>query len=168
MADGALAAVKAVGRDKVGFINLAIDITPMCDCLMYSDRPIVPNIGVFASHDPVAIDCACIDMVSQAAGVPGSKAHEAGVLSPGVPKLPAAASSVGASDRLQINTGVRNGLGSEDYELVECQVPDPSYYRFQFDPRPVRQKFGKLFKEEPAFPPQGFKRAEKVDLSTLR
>lgn len=168
MADGALAVVKTVGRDKVGFVNLAIDATPACDCAMWSDRPVVNNIGVFASRDPVAIDCACRDMVNQAAGVVGSRAHETGVLAPGVPKLSSAASTVGASDGLQINTGVRNGLGSADYKLVDCHVPDPSYFRYQYDPRPVGQKFGSLFKKDPIFPAQGFKRAEKVDLSTLR
>ena len=50
IADGALGAVKAVGKEKCGFINLAIDISPRCDCVNFSDMPIVPNLGVFASY----------------------------------------------------------------------------------------------------------------------
>jgi hypothetical protein len=168
MADGALAVVKTVGFDKVGFINMAIDASPGCDCVMWTDRAFVPNIGVFASRDPVAIDSACRDKVNESPGVVGSKAHEAGVLASGVPKFAAVSSAVGASDSLQINTGVRNGLGSADYELLEALVPDTSYYRFQFDPRPARQRFAKLFVKDPVVPAQGFKRTENVDLATLR
>jgi len=168
MADGALAVVKTVGSDKVGFINMAIDASPGCDCVMWSDRAFVPHIGVFASRDPVAIDTACRDMVNDSPGVVGSKAHEAGVLAPGVPKFAAISSAVGASDSLQINSAVRNGLGTTDYEILEATVPDSTYYRFQFDPRPVRQRFAKLFEKDPVVPERGFKRTENVDLATLR
>ena len=49
IADACLATVKAVGRDKVGFINMAIDVSPRCDCANPADMPIVPHLGVFAS-----------------------------------------------------------------------------------------------------------------------
>ena len=65
IADGALGAVTAVGKEKCGFINLAIDISPRCDCVGFADMPIVPNLGVFASKDPVAIDMACLDKVRE-------------------------------------------------------------------------------------------------------
>lgn len=42
-------------------INLAMDISPNCDCHGENDAPILPNIGMFASFDPVAIDQACVD-----------------------------------------------------------------------------------------------------------
>ncbi|MDO8672578.1 MAG: DUF362 domain-containing protein, partial [Dehalococcoidia bacterium] len=82
MADGALAVVKTVGRDKVGFINFAVDISPGCDCVMYSDRAIVPNLGVFASRDCVAIDRACVDMAKKSGGMPGSRSHDRGAHAP--------------------------------------------------------------------------------------
>jgi len=44
-----LAAVKTVGAGKVAFINLAIDITNLCDCAGFADVPILPDLGVFAS-----------------------------------------------------------------------------------------------------------------------
>ncbi|MGM9653316.1 MAG: DUF362 domain-containing protein [Eubacteriales bacterium] len=53
-------------------ISIAADISPYCDCHGENDTPILPNIGMFASFDPVAIDQACADMCNAAAPVPGS------------------------------------------------------------------------------------------------
>ena len=53
---------QAVCQDRPCFhINLAMDISPNCDCHGENDAPILPNIGMFASFDPVAIDQACVD-----------------------------------------------------------------------------------------------------------
>ncbi|MFR3451968.1 MAG: DUF362 domain-containing protein [Collinsella sp.] len=53
---------QAVVQDRPSFhISLAIDVSPNCDCHPENDTPIVPDIGMFASFDPVAIDQACID-----------------------------------------------------------------------------------------------------------
>ena len=38
-----------------------MDISPNCDCHGENDAPILPNIGMFASFDPVALDQACVD-----------------------------------------------------------------------------------------------------------
>ncbi len=56
---------KAVLQDRPSFhISIAIDISPNCDCHGENDAPIVPNVGLFASCDPVALDQACADMVN--------------------------------------------------------------------------------------------------------
>lgn len=58
---------KAVLLDKPHFhINFMLDISPECDCWNYNDTAIVPNIGIAASFDPVALDTACADMVNAA------------------------------------------------------------------------------------------------------
>ena len=57
-----------VKNKKVGYLSFLTDISPDCDCYPYNDPPIVPDIGVLASLDPVAIDQASIDLVNQAAG----------------------------------------------------------------------------------------------------
>ena len=55
----------AVVKDKPNFhISIAADISPNCDCHPENDAPIVPNIGMFASFDPVAIDLAAADAVN--------------------------------------------------------------------------------------------------------
>ena len=51
--------------DKPHFhISLAIDISPFCDCHAENDAAVVPDVGMFASFDPVAIDMACADAVN--------------------------------------------------------------------------------------------------------
>ena len=53
---------QAVCQDRPCFhINMAMDISPNCDCHGDNDAPILPNIGMFASFDPVAVDQACVD-----------------------------------------------------------------------------------------------------------
>ena len=45
-------------------ISLVIDVSPNCDCHTENDAAIVPNVGMFASFDPVALDMACVDAVN--------------------------------------------------------------------------------------------------------
>jgi uncharacterized Fe-S center protein len=63
--------VVAVLNDKPHFhINFIMDVSPNCDCWNCNDAAIVPNIGIAASFDPVALDKACADMVTQAGAIP--------------------------------------------------------------------------------------------------
>ena len=60
-------------------ISLVIDVSPNCDCHSENDMPIVPNVGMFASFDPVALDMACVDAVNAQTPLRGSAADgEAG------------------------------------------------------------------------------------------
>lgn len=53
---------KAVVAGRPNFhISLIVDVSPNCDCHSENDAPILPNIGMFASFDPVALDQACVD-----------------------------------------------------------------------------------------------------------
>ena len=54
-------------------ISLVIDVSPNCDCRSENDMPIVPNVGMFASFDPVALDQACVDACLNAAPLPNSQ-----------------------------------------------------------------------------------------------
>lgn len=64
---------KAVVAGKNCFhILIATDISPFCDCHSENDTPILPNIGLFASKDPVALDLACAEKCLQASTLPGS------------------------------------------------------------------------------------------------
>jgi hypothetical protein len=168
MGDAALGVVKAVGAGKMGYINMAIDIAPFCDCVMFSDRPLVPNVGVFASTDPVAIDQVCIDMVQTSAGMSGSRAHDFGVAAAGVNKFSAASSAVGASEALQVAVGARNGLGSREYELIQVPVGDPVKPRFHWDKRPVGVRLAEPFRREKVYPDGGYVRNEEFDLELVR
>ena len=53
-------------------ISLVMDISPNCDCHGENDVPIAPNVGMFASFDPVALDKACADAVLAQPAMPNS------------------------------------------------------------------------------------------------
>ncbi len=59
-------------ESKCLFINFITDVSPACDCYGHNDAPIVRDIGVLASRDPVAIDQASVDLVNQELANPGS------------------------------------------------------------------------------------------------
>ena len=64
----------AVCYDRPTFhISLVQDISPNCDCHGENDAPILPDIGMFASFDPVALDQACADACLAAAPLPNSQ-----------------------------------------------------------------------------------------------
>ena len=54
-------------------ISLVVDVSPNCDCHAENDAPILPDIGIFASFDPVALDQACVDACQKAAPMPNSQ-----------------------------------------------------------------------------------------------
>lgn len=105
----------AVVKDKPNFhISIAADISPNCDCHPENDAPIVPNIGMFASFDPVAIDLAAADAVNAMPANPRSALSEAEcrchdhfiTVHPNT------------NWRVQIEHGEEIGLGSSEYELI--------------------------------------------------
>ncbi len=75
---------KAVLAGKPNFhISMVIDVSPECDCDSCNDVPVIPDVGMFASFDPVALDQACVDAANAQPVVPGSaadapEAHEHG------------------------------------------------------------------------------------------
>ncbi len=70
MAEYALAVLK--GRPHF-HISLVQDISPNCDCHGENDAPILPDIGMFASFDPVALDQACADACLAQQPMPNSQ-----------------------------------------------------------------------------------------------
>ena len=58
-------------------ISLVIDVSPFCDCHGENDIPILPDVGMFASFDPVALDQACADACMAQPPMPGSRLDEA-------------------------------------------------------------------------------------------
>ncbi len=54
-------------------INMVMDISPNCDCHGENDAPILPDIGMFASFDPVALDMACVDACQKEKPMPNSQ-----------------------------------------------------------------------------------------------
>jgi len=93
--------VYALHRDKSLYVNIATRVSKDCDCMPGSFEKIVPDVGIFVSRDPVAVDAACLDRVEASAG----KALEQ--LAYDVPT------------RLQLDYARELGFGNPDYELIE-------------------------------------------------
>lgn len=64
---------KAILAGKPNFhISLIMDVSPECDCWGANDAAIIPNVGMAASYDPVALDMAAADLVIKASALPES------------------------------------------------------------------------------------------------
>lgn len=106
----------AVLKDKVHFhVNFIMNVSPDCDCWGSNDQAIVPDIGIMAGFDPVALDQASADKVNAAIATPGSVITEAG--REGDDKFRRAHSNTDWSVGLEY--AERIGLGSRKYELVD-------------------------------------------------
>ncbi|HKK99199.1 MAG TPA: DUF362 domain-containing protein [Desulfotignum sp.] len=105
-------------QNKTLFINFITDIAPKCDCLSYTESPIVNNIGVAASLDPVAVDQASVDLVNQQQGLPHTALKTA--LAPGEDKFRGLYPDVDWSYQLAYAQEI--GLGTRDYKLVKLKT----------------------------------------------
>lgn len=112
----AMASIK--GKDSF-HITVICDVSPFCDCHGENDMPVVPNVGILASYDPVALDRACIDLVQKQQMIPGSLLWNNcdGRKPSDVFKC------VQPSTRWQstFEHAERMGFGSSDYELIEVR-----------------------------------------------
>ncbi len=64
----------AVVRGRPHFhISLICDVSPNCDCHSENDIPIIPDVGMLASFDPVALDVACADLSNKMPVIKGSR-----------------------------------------------------------------------------------------------
>lgn len=95
-------------------ISLAIDVSPYCDCHAENDTAIVPDVGMFASFDPVALDVACADAVNAQPVLKGSlleeHSHEH--------KDYFTAIGPTTNWRAAVEHAEKIGLGTQEYELI--------------------------------------------------
>ena len=106
---------KAVVDGRPHFhISLVRDVSPYCDCHAENDLPIVPDVGMFASFDPVALDLACADAVNAQTVNPGSKLDKAN--RPDLDNL--TGSFPHTNWRSQITHAKKSGLGDDTDALV--------------------------------------------------
>lgn len=56
-------------KDRILYINFVMNVTPDCDCVSWSDMPMIADIGILASTDPVAIDKASYDLIKSAKSI---------------------------------------------------------------------------------------------------
>jgi len=102
-------------KGKALFITFITDVSPLCDCYPFSDSPIVPNLGVLASTDPVAIDAAAVEMVNKAPINPMSRI--AGMALSEGDKFRTLFPQIDWAHQLRY--AERLGLGTTDFTMVE-------------------------------------------------
>lgn len=114
MVEYTVAALK--GKEKSSlFMNFLTQISPACDCYPFADAPIVPDIGILASTDPVAIDQASIDLVNAQAPLASSCIKDAPYAD--TDKVKAVYPHI--DWRHQMAYAEKLGLGTTAYELIK-------------------------------------------------
>lgn len=113
MSEYTLAVLKGK-QEKTMFLNFLTNISPACDCYGHNDAPIVQDIGIMASTDPVAIDQASADMVNRQNVADGSclqdsEKQRGDIFRSVYPKI---------DWSIQLQHAEKMGLGSREYELV--------------------------------------------------
>lgn len=103
MAEHAYGAVKEK-NGKCFYINVMIDMTKDCDCFNVNQSKLIPDIGILASSDPVAIDKATLDMTAKLHG-----------------KTLAEMSHGQHDAMIQINHAAKIGMGTLEYELIQVK-----------------------------------------------
>jgi hypothetical protein len=101
-------------KGRVGYINFLTRITPDCDCVPWSDASIVPDIGILASLDPVAIDAASFDLVNHQPGFADSllatHRHK------GEDKFTGMRANTDGKKQIRYAESI--GMGNSEYELI--------------------------------------------------
>ena len=107
-------------KDKPNFhISFIMQVSPECDCWNHNDAAIVPDLGIAASFDPIALDQACADLVNKAPSLRTenmlTEKHH-GCAHEGEDKFHIIHPDTNWQAGLEY--GEEIGLGSRDYELV--------------------------------------------------
>ena len=109
----------AVCKDRPNFhISLLIDVSPFCDCYPNNDAPVIPDVGMFASFDPVALDQACADAANREHAILDSFLGEKHA-----PEHSDHFHAMHPDTKWEagIEQGVKLGFGSDQYDLITIE-----------------------------------------------
>lgn len=90
------------------YINFVMNVTPDCDCAGWSDMPMIPDVGILASLDPVALDQACFDLVQKQPLLTNMELNGRDLFTARWPYT---------LGHIQIDYAEELGMGTKDYEL---------------------------------------------------
>jgi hypothetical protein len=104
------------GKEKTSFfLNFLMQISPACDCYPNNDAPIVRDIGILASNDPVAIDAASCDLVNAEESIPNTAIKKP--LKKGEDKWKALHPAIDWN--IQLDHAEKLGLGEREYNIIK-------------------------------------------------
>jgi uncharacterized Fe-S center protein len=118
MARATQAVLNTFETGGVSYITVLTNITPLCDCWGFSTPSLVPDIGIMASDDIVAIEQAALDSIKLGNYIEGS-----------LPEQIEMAEGEGhlfwkiwrKDPYLQVETAAEIGLGSREYQIEEIE-----------------------------------------------
>ena len=118
MALTAKAVLDTFAPNRVLYVTAMLNITPLCDCWGFTTPSLVPDVGIMASDDIVAIEQAAIDSIDASKYLEGSLPEQV--------KMGEGDGHLlfriwGKDPYLQVETAARLGLGSREYELAEVE-----------------------------------------------
>lgn len=112
----------AVVKDRPQFhISIAKDISPFCDCYGGNDVPIIPDVGMFASFDPVAIDQACADKCNAERPMADSYLTDMMRTSKCAVHDHFSVMHPGTNWEVTLDHAEKIGVGTRQYELIEIK-----------------------------------------------
>lgn len=94
---------------RLAIFSFIQDVTPLCDCTTFVTKPLIPNVGILASLDPVAIDAAALDLIEENAKFSWHEAKPPNFL----------AKVVGVDPWIHVKVAEELGAGSVNYELIK-------------------------------------------------
>jgi len=100
---------------RICYLNFVMNVTTQCDCAGWSEPALVPDLGILASSDPVALDTACFDLVNRAPNLVHLDGHD--LHSCGYDKFAALRPNTRGSHQTEYAEAI--GMGSREYELVK-------------------------------------------------
>jgi uncharacterized Fe-S center protein len=103
MAEHAYGVIKGK-KDKCFYINVLVNMTTDCDCMNIDQPKCIPDIGILAGRDPVAIDKATVDLINQANNPKRIKEMFQGL-----------------NPLIQIQHAAKIGMGKMEYELIKVK-----------------------------------------------
>jgi uncharacterized protein len=102
---------------KVYHINFVLDVSPNCDCWNFNDIPIVQDIGILSSFDPVALDMACVDLVNKSPVILNSKIGK--IENQVQDKFRTVFPDI--DWQIGLNYAEKIGLGTKKYEIIQVK-----------------------------------------------
>jgi uncharacterized Fe-S center protein len=109
---------KAVVQHRPSFhINIVMDVSPFCDCHRENDAAIIPDVGMLASFDPVALDRACADLCNRMPIIPNTQLSEN--RDKGIEGDHFHVNHPSTDWRVTLEHAEKIGIGTQQYELIE-------------------------------------------------
>jgi uncharacterized Fe-S center protein len=117
--------LRTFAPEKQVFLNLATQITPMCDCFGMTTISILPDIGIFGGNDICAVEQASLDLMGSCKLIEENLPESWEVCKEGSHPLQQVHGKY-KDPYLVVKYGEELGLGNHEYTLVDVMESAPA------------------------------------------